>query len=88
MALSCAGFGDAAGVADDAAVFASIPFFSSGVFIVAAGAVGSDDMRFAAEDPPKRNPMEDFPPGSARTREVGRLTKPFWLSFIFDCFDF
>ena len=59
------------GLADGAAVVDGV---------LSAEAAGLDLELLVDDDddpPPKRNPVEDFPPGSARTREVGRFTKPF-----------
>lgn len=37
---------------------------------------------FVEVDPPPKMSMDCLPPGTERTREVERVTKPFWLSFM------
>jgi hypothetical protein len=62
--------------APPAAVFALV-VGSTAVFLGVALAGGLTLTALAGVEPPKRNEVEDFPPGSDSTREVDRVTKLF-----------
>jgi len=57
---------------------AAVVFDPTAVFlgVVSAGAL-TTPTALADVEPPKRNEVEDFPPGSDSTREVDRVTKQF-----------
>ena len=61
-----------------AAVFGALVADPTAVFsgVVSAGAL-TTPTALADVEPPKRNEVEDFPPGSDSTREVDRVTKQF-----------